>query len=213
MPTEESTFYLMYDDENLYVGARMRGSEPDQIAARQLIQGQSVGIDDRLELILDPFNKMRAGYKFQLNPNDVRRDGIFERPTNVNTDWDGIWSGEAVIDDQEWTAELAIPFKTLNFDPSNPDWGFTIGRAIPRKKEKIAWTSFDRSINLSATGVLSGFENLGQGRGLDIIPSISVAGSRDYATAEGDTNTEPSLDVFYNFTPSLTGVLTLNTDF
>ena len=93
VPTEESTFYLMYDDENLYVGARLRDSEPDQIAARQLIQGQSVGIDDRLELILDPFNNMRAGYKFQLNPNGVRRDGIFERPDDVNSDWDGIWSG------------------------------------------------------------------------------------------------------------------------
>jgi hypothetical protein len=213
VPTEESTFYLMYDDENLYVGARLRDSEPDQIAARQLIQGQSVGIDDRLELILDPFNKMRAGYKFQLNPNGVRRDGIFERPTDVNSDWDGIWTAEAVIDAEGWTAELAIPFKTLNFDPDNPDWGFTIGRVIPRKQEKMAWTSFDREINLSATGVLSGFENLRQGRGLDIVPSISVASSRDYATAEEDTNTEPSLDVFYNFTPSLTGVLTLNTDF
>jgi hypothetical protein len=212
-PTEESTFYLMYDDDNLYVGARMRDSEPDQISARQLIQGQSVGVDDRLEIILDPFNNMRAGYKFQLNPNGVRRDGIFEQATDVNPDWDGIWTGEAVVDEQGWTAEIAIPFKTLNFDPSNPDWGFTIGRAIPRKKEMIAWTSFDRAINLSATGVLSGFANIRQGKGLDIVPSISVAGNRDYATSAEETETDPSLDVFYNFTPSLTGVLTLNTDF
>ncbi len=213
VPTEESTFYLMYDDEFLYIGARLSDSEPDQIAARQLIQGQSVFLDDRLEVILDPFNNMRTGYKFQLNPNGVRRDGIFEQPTRINADWDGIWYAEAVIDEQGWTAELAIPFKTLNFDPNNADWGFTIGRAIPRKKEKMAWTSYDRAIDLSATGVLSGFENLEQGRGLDIIPSISVASSRDYVASLDDTATEPSLDVFYKFTPSLTGVLTLNTDF
>ena len=213
VPTEESVFYVMYDDENLYIGARLLDSEPGQIAARQLIQGQSVFIDDRLEVILDPFNNMRAGYKFQLNPNGVRRDAIYERPTQVNSDWDGIWSAEAVIDDQGWTAELAIPFKTLNFDPNNPDWGFTIGRAIPRKQEKMAWTSFDRAINLSSTGVLSGFENLRQGRGLDVIPSISVASNRDYVTSLDDTATDPSLDVFYNFTPSMTGVLTINTDF
>ena len=79
VPSEESTFYLMYDDENLYVGARLRDSEPDQIAARQLIQGQSVSADDHLELILDPFNNVRAGYKFQLNPNGVRRDGLLAR--------------------------------------------------------------------------------------------------------------------------------------
>ncbi len=213
VPSEESTFYLMYDEENLYVGARMYDSEPDQILARQLIQGQSVSSDDRLELILDPFNNVRAGYKFQVNANGVRRDALFDGPTDLNANWDGIWSAEAVIDEEGWTAELAIPFKTLNFDPNNPDWGFTIGRAIPRKQEKMAWTSFDRAINLSATGVLSGFEDLRQGRGLDVIPSISVASSRDYATAQDDSAMDPSLDVFYNFTPSLTGVLTINTDF
>ncbi|HEY5624701.1 MAG TPA: DUF5916 domain-containing protein [Gammaproteobacteria bacterium] len=212
-PSEDSVFYVMYDDDNLYVGAHFIDSEPDQIAAKQLIQGQAVGIDDRLELILDPFNNMRAGYKFQLNPNGVRRDGIFERATEVNADWDGIWDAAAEITDDGWTAEIAIPFKTLNFDPNNPDWGFTVGRAIPRKQEKMAWTSYDRAINLSGTGVLSGFENLRQGRGLDVIPALSIAGRRDYANATDDSSTDPSLDVFYNFTPSLTGVLTLNTDF
>jgi hypothetical protein len=213
IPTEESIFYVMYDDDNLYVGARLLDSDPDQIAARQMIQGQSVGIDDRFEIILDPFNNMRAGYKFMLNPNGVRRDGIYERPADINPDWDGIWDGEAVIDDQGWTAEMAIPFKTLNFDPSNPDWGFTIGRALPRKQERIAWTSYDRRVNLGSTGVLSGFENLRQGRGLDVIPSLSVAGNRDFASSIDDASTNPSLDLFYNFTPSLTGVLTFNTDF
>ncbi len=213
VPTEESIFYVMYDDDNLYVGARLRDSDPDLIAAKQMIQGQSVGIDDRFEIILDPFNNARAGYKFMLNPNGVRRDGIFERPAEINPDWDGIWDGEAVIDDQGWTAEIAIPFKSLNFDPNNPDWGFTIGRAIPRKREKMAWTSYGRAVNLSSTGVLSGFENLRQGRGLDVVPSIIAAGNRNYATSADDTSTDPSLDVFYNFTPSLTGVLTFNTDF
>jgi hypothetical protein len=76
VPSEESTFYLMYDDENLYVGARMYDSEPDQILARQLIQGQSVSSDDRLELILDPFNNVRAGYKFQVNATSIRTTRI-----------------------------------------------------------------------------------------------------------------------------------------
>jgi len=101
----------------------------------------------------------------------------------------------------------------LNFDPRNTDWGFTVGRSIPRKKEKIAWTSYDRSISLSSTGVLSGFEGLRQGVGLDVIPSVSVVGNRDYATAQDETAMDPSVDIFYNFTPSLTGVLTFNTDF
>ena len=213
VPSEKSTFYLLYDDENLYVGARLLDSDSGEISARQLIQGQSVEVDDRIELIIDPFNNMRGGYKFELNPNGVRRDGVFEGPTRVNPDWDGIWDAAAAIDEQGWTGEIAIPFKTLNFDAQNPDWGFTVGRSIPRKQERIAWTSFDRNINPGSAGIVTGFSGLQQGKGLDIIPSISVASSRDYATDSDDTQTDPSLDVFYNFTPSLTGVLTFNTDF
>ena len=212
-PTEESEFYLLYDDENLYIGARLFDKNPSEIAARQLIQGQSVEADDRVELVIDPFNNMRTGYKFQVNPNGVRYDGVFEGPLRVNADWDGIWYAEAVVDNEGWTSEIVIPFKTLNFNPENPDWGFTIGRGIPRKKEKIAWASFDREINPGATGILSGFSGVQQGKGLDIVPTISMATGRDYEAALDHNAIDPALDVFYNFTPSLTGVLTLNTDF
>ena len=212
-PSESSIFYVLYDDDNLYIGARLLDSEPSLIAARQMIQGQSVSVDDRIQVVLDPFNNMRTGYMFQLNPNGVRRDGVFDRATSVNEDWDGIWHAEAVIDEEGWTAEIQIPFKTLNFDPDNPDWGFTVARSIPRKQERMAWSSYDRSVNPSSAGVLSGFSGLRQGRGLDIIPAVSLANNRNFATADQATRTDPSMDLFYNFTPSLTGVLTFNTDF
>ena len=212
-PSESSIFYVLYDDDNLYIGARLLDSEPSLIAARQMIQGQSVSVDDRIQVVLDPFNNMRTGYMFQLNPNGVRRDGVFDRATSVNEDWDGIWHAEAVIDEEGWTAEIQIPFKTLNFEPDNPDWGFTVARSIPRKQERMAWSSYDRSVNPSSAGVLSGFSGLRQGRGLDIIPAVSLANNRNFATADQATRTDPSMDLFYNFTPSLTGVLTFNTDF
>jgi hypothetical protein len=213
VPSEESTFYITYDDDNLYVGARLLDSDADQIAARQLIQGQSVNVDDRIEIVIDPFNNMRAGYKFELNPNGVRRDGVYVGPERVNSDWDGIWDAEASIDDQGWSAEIIIPFKTLNFDPNNTDWGFTVGRSIPRKKERMAWTSYNREVNPGSTGILTGFSDIQQGKGLDIVPSISSSSSRNFVTSVDDTQVDPSLDVFYNFTPNLTGVLTFNTDF
>ena len=125
---------------------------------------------------------------------------MFDRGNNVNEDWDGIWHAEAAIDEEGWTAEIVIPFKTLNFDSGNPDWGFTVGRAIPRKQERMAWTSFDRDIHPSSAGILSGFSGLQQGRGLDIIPSVSLASDQNYKTNAQATRTDPSLDVFYNFT-------------
>lgn len=213
VPSEGSIFYVAYDDDNLYLGARLFDSAPDEISARQMIQGQAVNLDDRISLIIDPFNNMRAGYKFEINANGVRRDGVYSGPERTNSDWDGIWDAAAAIDDDGWVAEAAIPFKSLNFDPNNADWGFNVERSIPRKKERIAWTSYDRDVNLSSTGVMQGFSGLQQGKGLDIIPSISASSSRDFVTLADDSQTDPSLDVFYKFTPNLTGVLTINTDF
>ena len=212
-PTEHTEVYVLYDDDNLYIAARMFDSEPDQIRARQMVQGQGMWFDDSFTVLLDPFNNKRTGYSFQVNPVGNRRDGIYETPTEQNQDWEGIWHAEARINDEGWAAEFSIPFKTLNFDPNNADWGFTVERSIARKQEDIAWVSFNRDVNPGATGVISGLTGLQQGVGLDIVPSIVTTQSRDYEASSSGSRTDPSLDAFYNFTPSLTGVLTLNTDF
>ena len=212
-PSERSKFYLMYDADYLYIGARLWDDHPELINARQLIQGQGMPFDDAFEFILDPFNNQRSGYNFQINPNGIRRDGIYENTNSLNRDWDGIWDAAARIDDKGWTAEVAIPFKTLNFDSKNPDWGFSIARTIARKKEELAWSSYNRALNPSTAGVLRGFNNIRQGMGLDVVPSISIGGNRDFIRSDTDRVFEPSLDVSYNITPSLTGVLTFNTDF
>ncbi|MGI9259434.1 MAG: DUF5916 domain-containing protein, partial [Gammaproteobacteria bacterium] len=212
-PSERTIVYVAYDDDNLYVAARMYDSEPDQIRARQLVQGASSRWDDNFGIIIDPFNNKRTGYQSQTNPNGVRGDGTFETPTDLNRDWEGIWFNGTRIDDEGWVAEIAIPFKTLNFDPSNSDWGFTVERSISRKQEDISWSSYNRRVNPGSAGLVTGITGLRQGRGLDVVPSIVTSEARDFDTGAVTSETEPVLDVFYNFTPSLTGVLTLNTDF
>jgi hypothetical protein len=212
-PTERSEFYVTYDSDFFYIAARLWDSNPAGIAARELVQGQSLQFDDSVDILIDPFGNRRQGYIFQVNPNGVRVDGTFETTTEINRDWEGIWDAKARIDDAGWTVEVAIPFKTLNFDPANPDWGFSIVRTISRKQEEIAWSSYNREVTPGSAGVLTGFTGLRQGRGIDVIPSlIGTTRNSDDPTLE-DSTLDAALDVFYNFTPSLTGVLTVNTDF
>lgn len=213
VPSERTEVYLLYDDDFLYVGAKLFDSEPERITARQMVQGQTLQYDDSLHLYLDPFNNKRTGYDFEVNANSVRIDGIFETPSEVNRDWEGIWFAESAIDDEGWATEYAIPFKTLNFDPNNPDWGFSIRRKIARKQEQIAWVSYNRQVNPGATGLITGLTGLEQGKGLDIVPSIIMSESKDFATGASRTDADPALDIVYKLTPSLTGLLTFNTDF
>jgi hypothetical protein len=213
LPSERSEFLVMYDEDYLYVGARLYDSDPQAIQARQLVQGGTLKFDDAIEFMLDPFGTRRTGYWFQVNPNGIRRDGLYESPILINRDWDGIWLAEARIDDLGWTVEVAIPFKTINFDPARAQWGINFARTISRKKEEIAWSSFDRAISPGTAGYADCIIGINQGRGLDIVPYAALRQSKLYDGSDSDFDLEPALDVFYKVTPSLTAALTLNTDF
>ena len=58
-----------------------------------------------------------------------------------------------------------------------------------------------------------GISDLEQGLGLDVVPGLRVSEARDWIAGSSNTDFEPSLDVFYKPTPSLTAALTFNTDF
>jgi hypothetical protein len=212
-PTERTIIYVLYDSENLYVAARMFDREPDQIVARILRQNQPIGSDDRVFVQIDTFGNRRSGKLFVVNPNGVLFDGIFQNVTDRQFDWDGIYRAEAAIDEQGWTAEFAIPFKTLSFDPARDEWHMNFVRYIIRRNEQMAWTSRNRSTDPTAMGVITDLTGLEQGLGLDVVPSVSVRDRKIFGGSVRDTDTEPSLDVFYKVTPALNAALTINTDF
>lgn len=213
-PTQETLVYVYYDDESLYIGARLFDSNPDAMVANVLRQGEAFWSDELFAVIIDTFNDKRNGYRFQVNPNGLRMEGIFVNTTNTDMNWNGIWRAAASADQEGWSAEMAIPFKTLSFNPNNDTWGINFERDISRGEEGIAWVSRNQTTNPSIAGIAVGFEDLQLGRGLDIVPSLVISSQKNYAdlppTGE---NTSPSLDLYYKITPSLNSALTFNTDF
>jgi hypothetical protein len=212
-PTEPTQVYVLYDGDTLYIGARLFDREPALINARILRQNQPIGPDDRFFVHLDPFGNRRSGYLFGVNPNGVRFDGVFQNITDRQFDWDGIWRAEATIDEHGWVAEIAIPFKTLSFDPANDTWRMNFVRYIIRRNEQMGWASRNRNTDPTTMGNVAGFTNLEQGMGLDVTPSMSVRDRKLFASSQNQSDVEPSLDVFYKVTPGLNAALTINTDF
>lgn len=212
-PDQRTTFYLMYDKDALYVGVRAWDTDPELMTARVLRQGNKLVFEDRVGLLLDPFNDKRSGYMFELNPNGVRLDGIYNSPTQFAPSWDGIWQGDAKITADGYTAEFAIPFKTLSFDAGDNTWGLNVWRVVMRNEERSGWVSHNRAANPAAAGEIRGMQGLELGKGLDIVPSSSMRQERNIETGETDYKLEPGLDVFYKITPSLNASLTINTDF
>ncbi len=212
-PSERTEVYVLYDRDALYIGARLYDAEPELINARILRQGQNINSDDRFFVHIDPFNNRRNGYLFGVNPNGVRYDGVFEGVTQRQFDWDGIWQAAARITPDGWTLEIEIPFKTLSFDPSQTTWRMNFARNIQRKNEGMAWNSRNRNTDLSTMADVTGISQIQQGRGLDVVPSVSYHDRRAIGPIPAESEAEPSVDVFYKITPQLNASLTVNTDF
>jgi hypothetical protein len=212
-PSERTLIYVIYDDDALYVGARLFDREPERITARINRQGEEVFGDDWFSVIIDPFHDRRSGYRFLTNPNGLRQEGLFQNVTDTQWEWQGIWYAAGSIDSEGWVTEIAIPFKSISFNPTSDTWGINFRRAVARRDERMGWVSRNRNTDPSASGLAIGFEGLQQGRGLDVVPSVSATREKDFSLSSNDSALDPSLDVFYKITPGVTGSLTFNTDF
>ncbi len=210
-PTQRTQIYLLYDKDALYIAARMWDTNP--VTARILRQGELLNGDDHFGVILNPENDRRSGYMFVVGANGVRVNAIYQNVTQAQYDWDGIFDATGSQDDDGWVAEMAIPYKTISFDPQGDTWGINFFRVIAGVNERIGWVSRNRAQDPSIVGVVQGFSGLERGLGLDVVPAASVSQRREFDPAGSEIKTRPSLDVFYKITPTLNGALTFNTDF
>lgn len=219
-PTEETTIYVAYDDNYLYIGAVFYDSDPSGILAYQKRRNQGLGTDDRFMWILDTFNSGRNAYFFEINPSGLKGDGLLSvgQGTNLSKSWDGIWFARVYQGDFGWSAEIKIPFRTLDFDPSNPNWGINFQRTVRRKNEEILWAGWRRNQGVfrpQNAGLLTGLRDMKQGIGLEVKPYMTATPTRRWinGTTETSFDYDAGFDVSYSITPGIRASLTVNTDF
>ncbi len=215
-PSERTEVTLLRDKDNLYIGVMCYDSEPDRILRSQMARDAQLNPDDRLEIILDTFHDKTNAFYFATNPNGALVDGLVFANGETNEDWDAIWIAKTQLTSQGWSAEFAIPFKSLSFPAGETVWGFNIARTVQRKLEESRWTGAQfqtQFVQVSEAGEISGLDGAEQGVGLDVRPF--VAQRWIYTAPDGNhvLRGKPGLDAFYNVTPSLRLTTTLNTDF
>ncbi len=216
-PTERTEFWVTYDADNIYAAIRSHDSASlAGIRGYSMQRDQDNGSDDLVRIVLDTFHRENDGYYFALTAAGGKHDGLIQNKDQANAQWDGLWYGKVTRDAGGWSAEFAIPVKSLAFDPANGAWGFNVARAVRRKQEVMRWSGWLRSIStlsLPHLGVLRGFGGLRQGRGLDFKPYASLTRHSRPAPGEKEYEFKPGLDLVWHVTPSLAATLTVNTDF
>lgn len=219
-PSQRTEIRILFTDSHLYIGAVFHYDDPDDIVANRRQRDVSLASDDRFMWTLDTYNDGRDAYFFETNPAGLRGDGLLTggQGFQVNKSWDGIWDVEVSRGDYGWTAEIRIPFRTLQFDPAQSTWGINFQRTIRVRNEEVLWTGYRRNQGLFRPrfgGELRGLSGLTKGLGLEVTPYGLAKANREWAASGVETN--PTVDVGgevnYALTPTLQSSLTLNTDF
>jgi hypothetical protein len=217
--TERTEVRIVFDGDRIVMGVICFDSQPDRLLGNQMQRDASFEADDRFLWSFDPYLDGRSGYFFEINPSGAMGDGLIENVGgDVNKSWDGIWIARVRRTDVGWTAEVELPFKTINFNPSTDTWGANFQRTVRRRQEESYWTGWRRNEGLnrmSNAGSIVGLSEISQGVGLDIRPyalaAVASAPGRGQPAALGEG--DAGVDFFYNVTPALKANFTVNTDF
>ena len=217
---------FLYDDQALYVGARMHSDDPATIG-NLMTRRDDPGQAERLIVSLDTFLDRRTAYSFAVTAAGVRVDYFHPVDHEFQRDFtfDPVWTARANVTDSGWTAEMRIPFSQLRFGRGKElVWGVNINRYVPAINEDSFWIIVPRDETgwASRFGDLVGLNNLPSNKRIELVPY--VAGSTTMTsedlidaddpfgeTTDGDART--GLDFRMGLGPNLTLDAAINPDF
>ena len=220
--TERTEIRITYDDEAVYVAARMYDSQASLIA-RRLSSRDDNSDADFLDFYLDPMHDHLTGAGFQISAAGVQRDAILFNDSWDDSSWDSVWQSAVSIDGEGWTAELRIPLSQLRFTfGEQQTWGVNAMRFIRRKNERdwLELVPKNESGRASRMAHLTGLDGLRPKRHVALLPYMAARaefvqparvgnpfndGSRAFAAA--------GIDLKWGVTSNLTLDGTVNPDF
>ena len=223
--TERTEAWVFFDDESLYVAARLWDSSPESRWVANEMQRDSfqLVLNEYFGIALDTFYDRRNGLNFMINPLGGFGDYQITDESNPNIDWNPIWDSATGRFDGGWTLETQIPFKSLRFRPGLAEqvWGMQLTRNIRWKNEVAHMTPVPISggpgdFRLSAAGTLTGVEVPRGNRTFEIKPYAIGGLATDLNAVPAIVNDgtgDAGIDVKFGLTENLTADFTYNTDF
>ncbi|HSB62036.1 MAG TPA: DUF5916 domain-containing protein [Vicinamibacteria bacterium] len=226
--SERTELRVGYTADTLYLGIVCFDRDPAGIIVSGTRRDSPLEDTDSVQILLDTYRDRQNGFVFGTNPAGIEYDGQVSNEGRgnqsfgfslggFNLNWDGSWEVRTASGELGWSAEFAIPFRTLRYAAgSRRVWGLNVQRNIRRRNEQAFWAPLTRQHDLyrvSAAGSLEGLE-LPPQRNLKLTPYLLGEAQRDRAAGLGTrTDGDVGGDLKWSLAPSLTLDATVNTDF
>ncbi|MEP5612087.1 MAG: DUF5916 domain-containing protein [Cyclobacteriaceae bacterium] len=215
---------MTYDDQYLYVSAKMHNLTPNQTYAVPSLRRDYRGNFDGFTIEIDPFQDNTNAFQFGINPFGVQREGLISnggtRGTDLSLSWDNKWLASATQHENYWIAEAAIPFKTLRFKPGSTNWNVNFYRINGLTGERASWARIPRNFPILSLAFMKELiwdrPLKKSGPNVSLIPYVSPVTTRDFESetqTSADSKLEFGGDAKIGVSPSLNLDLTVNPDF
>ncbi|PHQ61202.1 MAG: hydrolase, partial [Maribacter sp.] len=207
--TEKTEIRIAYTAQTFYVSVICYDSQPDKLVVSDARRDANLNNTDAFIFILDTYNDGQNGFVFGTNSIGIEYDAQVDNEGQgnfnanrqqggtiggFNLNWDGSWEVQTQVGDFGWSAEFAIPLRTLRFQPGK-DWGINFRRNIRKSNEIVYWApmpvGFDLN-RLSLAGTLTGLDLKTPGN-LKIIPYVLGQLSRDFTAMDSKTEFTPEV--------------------
>src|SRR5688572_14796732 len=170
--TEQTEVRFLYDDDALYVAARLLDSEPSRIS-RRLSRRDDRPDADVLAIYLDPMHDHLTGAVFRVSAANVQQDAILYNDSWTDGSWDAVWDSRVLVDEAGWSIEVRIPLSQLRFPLADRHtWGINVERYIRRKNENAWLLMVPKTENGLASRMphLTGLDGVRPKRMLELLP-------------------------------------------
>ncbi len=187
-PTERTELRVLYDEDALYIGARLYDSVPASIA-RRLSARDDEPDADHIAIYLDPRHDHRTGVAFVVTAAGVQRDIVISNDTFENTSWDAVWTSAVSVDGEGWSAEIRIPFSQLRFNAADTQtWGINVARHLRRANETSWLEMVPKNENGLASRMthLTGLDGVRPRRQIELAPYTAVR--QEFVQPEDDAD-------------------------
>ena len=220
--TERTDAWILYDDDSVYVAARLWDSAPDSrwVANEMRRDSFQTVQNEHLIATFDTFYDRRNAFAFMVNALGGFIDFQLTDEGNPNIDWNPVWDSSVGRFDGGWTVEMEIPFKSIRFSPGVEQlWGLQLGRHISWKNERtylnpVPISGGPGEFRVSAGATLTGLEVPAGNRTFEMKPyAIGSLASDIGSGIRNDGTGDAGIDVKYGVTQNLTADFTYNTDF
>ena len=222
--TERTDAWIFFDDEHVYVAARLWDSAPEDQWIANVMRRDSFQIinNDTFGVVFDTFYDRRNAVAFMINPIGGVFDMEIGDEVNFNNDWNPVWDVRTGRFDGGWTVEMQVPFKSLRYKQGTSQvWGMQLERRVRRKNEASHLTPVPISARpgiarVSAAGTLVGLEVPALGTRFEFKP-YGIGSTTTDQTADppfsNDGDGDWGVDAKWGVTQNLTADFTYNTDF